>query len=107
MKPFDIFIAYISWGEDGKNRPVLAIVLDDESIDVYQITTKYESKSEAIRALHFKIDEWKQAGLDEQSYIDTGTLISLSTAAFNKKTPIGKLSEHDKRRLLDFLTTYI
>ena len=104
MKPFDIFIAHISWDGGGKNRPVLAFMLSDGTVDIYQITTKYEDKSEAIRAQYFKINDWTQAGLDMQSYVDTGTLITLSMVTFKNKNPIGKLTENDKLRFLDFLT---
>ena len=103
MKPFDIFIAYLSWGPDGKSRPVLAFIIDDNSVDIYQITTQYENKSEAIQAQYFKIDDWEQAGLNRQSYIDTGTLITLSKSVFKNKEPTGKLTESDKEKLLYFL----
>ena len=82
---------------------MLSFVLGDDSVDVYQITTKYESKSDAVRAQCFKITDWAQAGLDAQSYVDTGTLISQSKAVFNNKTPIGELTENDKLRFLEFL----
>ena len=104
MKPFDIFITYMSWDGGGKDRPVLAFIIGDDIVDVYQITTKYEDKSESIRAQYFKINDWTQAGLDKPSYVDTGTLIDLSTAAFKNKKPIGKLTEGDKLRLLEFLS---
>ena len=58
MKPFDIFITYMSWSGGGKNRPVLAFIVGDGTVDIYQITTKYESKSEVIRAQYFKISDW-------------------------------------------------
>lgn len=92
MKPLDIFIIYMSWDGGGKDRPVLAFIVGDDAVDVYQITTKYEGKSERIRAQYFKINDWSQAGLDKPSYVDTGTLITLSTAAFKSKKPIGKLT---------------
>jgi len=104
MKPFDIFITYMSWDGGGKNRPVLAFVLGNDTVDVYQITTKYEGKSEAVRAQYFKIDDWAQAGLEAQSYVDTGTLITLTMATFKDKTPIGRLTENDKQRLFEFLS---
>ena len=107
MKPFDIFITFISWGSDGKSRPVLAFAWGEDSFDVYPITTKYESKSEAVRLQCFKITDWAQAGLNAQSYVDTGTLISLSVAAYKNKTPIGKLTESDKLRFLEFLNAPI
>jgi len=103
MKPFDIFIAHISWGDGGKNRPVLAFILSDDTVDVYQITTKYEEKSEPIQAQYFKLDDWIQAGLAIQSYIDTGTLITLTMTTFSNKSAIGRLTENDKRRFLEFL----
>ena len=103
MKPFSIFITYMSWDGGGKDRPVLAFILGDNTVDIYQITTQYENMGKEIQALYFKIDEWKQAGLEKQSYVDTGTLITLSLDALKGKTPIGKLTENDKRRLLEFL----
>jgi hypothetical protein len=105
MKPFDIFIVYLSWGSDGKSRPVLAFVVDDNSVDVYPITSQYENKSEAIRAQYFKISDWAQAGLDKQSYVDIGTLITLPLSAFKNKPPIGRLTENDKQRLFAFLSS--
>lgn len=39
MKPFEIFIVYISWGSGGKSRPVLAFMLDENKISVYPITS--------------------------------------------------------------------
>ena len=106
MKPLDIFIAYMSWDGGGKNRPVLILILSDKTVGVFQITTKYEDKSENIRAQYFKIEDWAQAGLDKLSYVDTGTLIELSMAAFKGKKPIGKLTDSDKLRLLEFLSKY-
>ncbi|WP_461248484.1 hypothetical protein [Treponema sp. R6D11] len=71
MKPFELFITYISWGSGGKNRPVLVLLINENTISVYPITTQYENKSEVIKAQYFKINDWAQAGLDSQSYIDT------------------------------------
>jgi hypothetical protein len=110
MEPFELFIAYISWrsstsqGSGGKNRPVLVLLLSEDTISVYPITTQYENKSEAIKARYFKIDDWLQAGLDRQSYIDTGIFLSLPISVIKNKKPIGKLTISDKQRLLVFLT---
>ena len=103
MKPFDIFITYMSWGSGGKDRPVLAFILGDSTVDILLITTQYESKSKEIQALYFKIDDWMQTGLEKQSYVDTGTLITLSSDMLKEKAQIGRLTENDKRRLLEFL----
>ena len=104
MSPFDIFIACISWGIGSKNRPVLVIQKNGRTISVYPITTQYENKSKAIQAHYFKINDWVQAGLDKQSYIDTGTLLDLPLTVLNNKQPIGKLTSADIQRLIVFLT---
>jgi hypothetical protein len=104
MKPFEIYIAYVSWVSGGKSRPVLALLSDGDKISAYPITSRYAGKSETVRAKYFKINGWSQLGLDRQSYVDTGTLISFPAAVIDGKKPIGEMSAEDKRRLLDFLT---
>jgi len=104
VKPFDLFITYISWENGGKNRPVLILFASEETISVYPVTTQYENKSDVIKARYFKINDWQQAGLDRQSYIDTGIMLKLPALAIKSKKPIGKLTIADKKRLLVFLT---
>jgi len=103
MNPFDIFIAYIPWGGGGKRRPVLVYVIGDKVVSVFSVTSQYDRKSSGIKAQYFKIDDWAQAGLDKQSYVDTGRLIDLKKSSFDGKVPIGQLSEADELRLLEFL----
>ena len=103
MDIFEIFVTFISWGSDGKNRPILVILINDDSLLVYPITTQYENKSEAIRARYFKMNDWRQAGLTKQSYIDTGTLLKLPLSAIANKKPIGRLTDTEKQKLLEFL----
>jgi hypothetical protein len=110
MEPFELFIAYISWGSSasqsnsGKSRPVLVFQISEDTISIYPITTQYENKSKTIQAQYFKINDWSQAGLDKQSYIDTGILYDLPISVFENKKPIGKLTNADKQSLLAFLT---
>jgi hypothetical protein len=103
MEPFELFVVYISWGSGGKNRPVLVLLLTEDTILVYPVPTQYENKSESIKLRYFKIDDWSQAGLDRQSYVDTGILLSLPISVIKNKKPIGKLTIADKKRLLAFL----
>jgi len=63
MTPFDIFIIYLTWENGGKSRPVLAFTADGNSVDIYQITTRYENKSEEIRVLYFKSSTEHRRGL--------------------------------------------
>jgi len=101
MNPFDVCIAYISWDDGGKRRPVLLLEKVDGYAEVFRITSRYEAKSETIQALYFKIDDWQQAGLSKQSYIDTIASIEVPIALI--VSTIGKLTENDKQRLLKFL----
>ena len=104
MKPFDIFIAYVSWGSGGKHRPVLIIGQLETVVLAFNITTQYDSKSETTRARYFKINDWQQAGLNKQSYVDTNTVRDLPSAIFDGKSEIGRLSATDEQRLIQFIT---
>jgi len=101
MSIFDIFIAYVSWGDGGKTRPVLILDKKEDGVTVFDITTKYENKSESVRSKYFKINDWKQAGLDKQSYVDTNVVVALPRSSVDY--PVGKLSDEDALRLIDFL----
>ena len=103
MKPFEVYIAYVSWGDEGKRRPVLILYEQEKEVSVFRITTQYQSKSAAVQSKYLMINDWHQAGLDKPSYIDTSKIIDLpikSVDAF----PTGKLSAEDKQRLLDYLS---
>ena len=77
MAPYEIYIIHLSWGAEGKVRPVLAFILDKNTVSIYPITTQYKYKSDEIKAQYFKINDWPAAGLNKPSYIDTGTLITV------------------------------
>ena len=99
MNAYDLHIAYVSWGGDGKRRPVLVLSSNRNEVTVFQITSQYDSKSTAIQSQYVSIDDWAQAGLTKQSYIDIGRIIDLPKTTV-QPTPIGTLSENDLRKLL-------
>ena len=101
MKVFEIYIAYVTWGDGGKRRPVLILEENPSSVTAFSITTHYEDKSETIRAKYFIINDWKQAGLDRQSYIDTNRTLTLPPTAID--SPIGRLTLADEMRLIEFI----
>ncbi|AEF86326.1 conserved hypothetical protein [Treponema primitia ZAS-2] len=109
MKPFDIFVAYISWKTGGKRRPVLMISTGDNNGPTasaaygFGITTQYANKSETIKAKYYKIVDWKLAGLEKQSYVDTVRLLKLPPDVVSKAKPIGKLTQEDIEFLIAFL----
>jgi len=100
MNPYDIHIAYVSWGGSGKRRPVLVLSSDQKEVAVFQITSQYDSKSTIIQSQYVAIDDWARAGLAKQSYIDIGRIIDLPIATV-QPTPIGKLSTNDMNKLLN------
>jgi len=102
MNPYDLHIAYVSWGDDGKRRPVLVLSSNQKEVSVFQITSQYDSKSVNIQFQYVAIDDWKQAGLAKQSYIDIGRIIDLPVTTV-QPAPIGKLSENDLRKLFNFI----
>ncbi|MCL2574303.1 MAG: hypothetical protein FWE34_07125 [Defluviitaleaceae bacterium] len=87
MHPFEIYIAFLSWGDGGKDRPVLILRCGNDGILVYPITTQYESKSETIKYKLFEIKDWELSGLHKVSYIDTGELARVSVYAINTHSP--------------------
>jgi len=99
MNPYDLHIAYVAWGGDGKRRPVLVLSSDKKEVSVFQITSQYDNKSVAVQSQYVSISDWAQAGLTRQSYIDIGRIIDLPITTVHP-TPIGKLSKHDLRRLM-------
>ena len=35
MNPYDLHIAFVSWGDDGKRRPVLVLSSDEKDLRIY------------------------------------------------------------------------
>ena len=103
MSIFDIYIAYVSWEEGGKSRPVLIFEQKGKWVDVFAITTQYQNKSEAIKQTYFKIEDWQEAGLYKQSYIDTESRFDFPKAILDTKEPVGTLTLKDRKEFLDFL----
>jgi len=98
---YDIFIAHVSWGEDGKRRPVLILEQGAYAVTVFSITTRYEGKSEAVRNNYFRINDWRQAGLDRESYVDTNGTVTLQQSSVERL--LGTLTEGDAQGLIEFL----
>jgi len=102
MRPFSLHIAYVSWGDGGKRRPVLLLSIEGEEASAFRITTKYQDKSDAIQAQYFAISNWAAAGIDKPSYVDTCEIVELPIEVIEVQ-PIGKLTEEDRDSLLLFI----
>ena len=91
-----------SWEVDGLEE--CKDITNEEMESLQKLLSVIEGKSDVKKASYFKINDWSQSGLDKQSYVDTGTLISFPTSVIDGKKPIGELTPDDKQRLLEFLT---
>ena len=110
MDIFDIFIAYVTWDGvsggigKGKKRPVLILEQTTDAVIVFKITTQYEAKSNTVRSKYFMINDWRQAGLNKESYIDTNRTVTLPLSAVDINHPVGTLTEADIQKFIDFLS---
>jgi len=102
MNTFEIYISSIIWGGIKKRRPVLIIKSNLKEITCFRITTHHQTNIEGKVIKYFILNDWQQAGLNEQSYIDTSFTVTLPQAAIDD-SPIGKLSVEDEVRLIDFI----
>lgn len=106
MKTNDIATAYIAYSDKvgGKRRPVLVVDDNDKALVCYRITSKYTNKSENIKQFYFSIEDWKVAGLNMKSWVDTKEYRYIykknDKVVYNK---IGSLSLRDIGRFNDFL----
>ena len=105
MKPMDIYIANVPFDErdDSKVRPALVIEVGRECVMVFKITSQYQHKSAQIKQLYYSIQNWQDAGLKKQSYVDTHKLYRLNKKLVFSKKPIGKLTALDRLGLFRFI----
>lgn len=106
MKPNEVVTMYVAFADNkgGKRRPILVVADKENTLEFYGITSQYENKSEAIKALYSPISEWKEIGLKKQSWIDVGTLRAINKG--NKKLrfkSVGVLSSTDRKTLIKYL----
>lgn len=102
MIKYELFVAYVSWPGGGKVRPILFLKKTSRStIYAFKITTKFEEKTNNIKKLYYEIKDWKLAGLNRKSYIDTVKVynIPLKEVSLNR---IGKLGSVDIHGLKEF-----
>lgn len=102
MRINEIYTAYISWAGGGKRRPILIMKTNDDSFSFFKITSKYQSKSDYIKAHYYPIQEWEKAGLNKQSYIDTLNLLDLPNNFVNLQY-VGHLTRKDRIGLSRFI----
>ena len=103
MKPMELYLVDIG-EDDTKRRPALLMKWNESKVFVFRVTSQYESKSGYIKSMYYPIIDWKEAGLNMRSYIDTVRLHCLDLGIITKRNPIGTLSGQDIIGLMDFLS---
>lgn len=103
MNTSDIGLAFINFSAQtgGKKRPVLIIGKVADNYLAFSITSKFASKSVRIQAIYYPIQDWKKAGLNYPSWVDTGHVLYLNQNRYLQK--IGQLMDRDKASLIQFL----
>lgn len=103
MNTSDIGLAFIEFNSKsgGKKRPILIMGSVDGHYLAFSITSKFKNKSPKIKAVYYQIQNWREAGLNFPSWIDTGHVLYLAKDRHIQK--IGKLLDSDKEKLIQFL----
>lgn len=105
MEPMDIYIADVPFdeGRSSKIRPALVIEVGRDRVVVLKVTSQYRKKSVQIKRLYYPIQEWREAGLKKQSYVDTHKFYRLNKKWVFSRRPIGKLTAVDRLGLFSFM----
>lgn len=108
MNKYDVVTLYVAYskGDSGKRRPILIVHHDEEGIEFYRLTSKYNKKSKYIQAHYYEIKDWEEVGLVKQSWIDIGKRLWLPTDEIDKIYKMGKLTLRDKELLAYFIENY-
>lgn len=80
LSEYTVAFAVIEYsdGTGSKKRPTVIVRLNDEEITFFKITSQYWDKSEYIQSRYYKIQDWKNANLDKESWVDTITPVKVS-----------------------------
>lgn len=95
----EIYLAEIPYEDRNqvKYRPALVVSVGEEDVTVFKITSKQ------IKKYYYPIQEWNQAGLNRQSYVDIHRTFTLPQKVVFKRPPLGKLTLDDTVNLFEFI----
>lgn len=102
---FQIYLADVPYDEKpgSKYRPALVMIPHVGQTRIYKVTTRYEEKSDTIQDIYYKIKNWRQAGLDRQSYVDVHKTYEVPTWKLTETRLKGTLTDEDAVRLLNHI----
>ncbi|MCV3323701.1 toxin-antitoxin system, toxin component, MazF family protein [Pediococcus ethanolidurans] len=89
-----------------KGRPVIILENKDGILHFFNSISKFNSKSDRIKAQYFEIRDWNSLGLKGLLYIDIGTIFSIKLNTIDHAVKLGKLSLTDVKELTVFIRKY-
>jgi hypothetical protein len=101
----DVYSLYREFKQDptdGKKRPNLVIEYDEDSEDVYILPltrTAPKTPSRPYDRWKVEIKEWRDAGLDQPSWVNVDELMVVSKTAISADDYRGYLMEDDRNTL--------
>ncbi|MGT2755449.1 hypothetical protein [Streptococcus ovis] len=104
ISEFDILISYIEYadGSGGKTRPIVVTKVNEDTIVVRRITSKFFNKSAHIQQKYYEIKDWKRANLNKPSWVDIKPPMRMDKDEFVISI-VGHLTKRDIDGLLRFL----
>lgn len=105
LRPFQIYLADVPYDEKPGStyRPALVMIPHVGQTRIYKVTTRYDDKSSEIKDVYYPIKNWKQAGLDKQSYVDVHKTYEVPTRKLTEKKLKGALTAEDSVRLVKYI----
>lgn len=89
-----------SSGKHDKARPVLIFRMAGKYAIGLKVTTAYENKPDYLKQVFYELQDWRGAGLQKKSWIDTAFRIDLRQMQVTKV--IGALKPVDVQGLKEF-----
>lgn len=73
IEEFEVGITFVEYedGEGGKSRPIVVLMVNNEVVLYYKITSQFAGKSKYIQDRYYEIKDWIEAGLKKRSWVDT------------------------------------
>lgn len=97
-----IYLAFVQFkGQNkGKARPVLIFKVSGHPAIALKLTTKFATKPEYLKKVFYRIVDWKEAGLNQPTWVDTAFKIDMRMLTVTRT--FGKLTSTDITGLQHF-----
>ncbi|WP_125571033.1 hypothetical protein [Lacticaseibacillus songhuajiangensis] len=100
-----IYLAFVKFKDQnqGKARPVLIFKMSGRPSIALKLTSKFANKPDYLKRVFYRITDWRAAGLDQPTWVDTA--FKIDTRALTVTKLVGKLTNVDIKGLKHFYQT--